>query len=78
MPEKEEEIMKPVLLQEIIERVNEKGESPLDIATSYGVSKDTLRRRIKESTGILIDNKTKNYQDEDRTKSKSYKDPQGL
>jgi hypothetical protein len=25
MPEKEEEVMKPVLLQEIIERVNEKG-----------------------------------------------------
>ena len=30
----------------------------------YGVSKDTLRRRIKESAGLLIDNKTKKYLNE--------------
>jgi anti-sigma28 factor (negative regulator of flagellin synthesis) len=57
-------MMKNVSLQEIIERVNEKGESPLEVAASYGVSKDTLRRRIKESAGLLIDNKTKKYHDE--------------
>jgi hypothetical protein len=42
----------------------EKEESPLEVAALYGVSKDTLCHRIKESAGLLIDNKTKKYQDE--------------
>ncbi|MBA2870250.1 hypothetical protein HNQ85_000508 [Anoxybacillus calidus] len=37
----------------------EKEESPLEVAALYGVC-----HRIKESAGLLIDNKTKKYQDE--------------
>jgi hypothetical protein len=52
---------KSAILKDIIEMVNEKGESPLDVATAYGISKDTLRRRMKESGGFIIDNSTKKY-----------------
>jgi hypothetical protein len=55
--------MNHVSLQEIIERVNEKGESPLDVAASYGISRDTLRRRFKEPTGLLLITRRKSNMD---------------
>lgn len=58
---KEDRMSKLASFKDIIERVNEKGESPQDVAAFYGVSKDTLRRRMKEGGGFVIDNSTKKY-----------------
>lgn len=57
----EDPLSKLASLKDIIERVNEKGESPQNVAAFYGVSKDTLRRRMKEGGGFVIDNSTKKY-----------------
>jgi hypothetical protein len=57
----EDQMSKLASFKDIIERVNEKGESPQDVSASYGISKDTLRRRMKEGGDFVIDNSTKKY-----------------